>query len=502
MLLSLRHQYRFILAIIIANVLLSALSVNLNTTINNDGITYLAMSELFLSGDWETARSYYSWPFYPLLIAGVSKLLSIDVTLAAHSLNTLMATSLTLAFVAIVDELSEGSQRTLIIAALIVLFFPSITKYRAYIIRDFGYLSFYLWSLFFVLRFCRTKTKTDLIGWFCTALASCVFRFEGIILMFVVPYFFFVFFGFKHKHNKTILASITIATLTIIGAIAYVYLQEKYDATVRMAQLAGRDIDNIFDLFIHNVQNQSEQHINSASNLIGPVFHNIINVFDDLIRRMAGIYFVICVAALVTGVALKNGLRRRIWLVFVLVNLGVLLAFSLINNMTVNRYTLATCLTLLPLAPIAIDHWLNNIDRYSSIKKGLIYAAIVLAILVSTKNLDVRSDKDHLATAGSWINRNLDLQATFFSNTRKVIYYADLGPKTNFAERYTNARMQEHLSSGQINAFDFIALAHNPEENEEVFFHHQLNEFFGAPIKILTGDRNRSVMIYANPNKK
>lgn len=502
MFLSLRNQYQFILAIVVANILLSTLSISLDTVVNNDGITYLAMAELFLSGDWETARSYYSWPFYPLLIAVCSKLLSVDVTLAAHTLNTLLATSLTLAFVAIVDELSEGDQRTLIIAALIILFFPSITKYRAYIIRDFGYLSFYLWSLFFILRFCRTTTKKDFVGWLFTSIASCIFRFEGMILMLVVPYFLFIFYDFKLRHKKAIIASITIAIATMSLTVAYMYLQDKYDATVRMAQLAGQDIDNIFDLFIHNIRNQTDTESTGVIGFIVPVFNNMVNIFDDLVRRMAGIYFLICVAALVSGVALKTALRRRIWIVYVVVNLGLLLAFSIANNMTVSRYTLATCLTLLPLAPIAIDRWLKAIGSYSKAQKGFVYTAIALAIVVSLKNLDIRSDKGHLITAGTWIKSNLNHEASFFSNNRILIHYADLGAKINFAERYTNTRMQEHLQSGQIQNFDFVALTHNPKELEEVHFHQRLNEIFGAPTKILTGDNNRSVIIYQNPQAR
>ncbi|MCH2190137.1 MAG: hypothetical protein MK188_04345 [Gammaproteobacteria bacterium] len=499
MFLSLRNQYQFILAMVVANILLSTLSVSLDKVINNDGITYLAMAELFLSGDWETARSYYSWPFYPLLIAGVSKLFSLELTLAAHTLNALLATSLTLAFVAIVDELSDGDQRTLIVAALIILVFPSITKYRAYIIRDFGYLSFYLWSLFFILRFCRTKTKKDFIGWLFTSIASCIFRFEGMILMLIVPYFLFIFYGFKLKHKKAIVISITVAILAMSGTTAYMYLQDKYDATVRMAQLAGQDIDNIFDLFLHNIKNQTNTESTGVLGFVRPVFNNMVNILDDLVRRMAGIYFLICVAAIVSGVALKTALRRRIWIVYLAVNLGLLLSFSIANNMTVSRYTLATCLTLLPLAPIAIDHWLKSIDSYSKSQKWLVYVTIVLAILISIKNLDIRSDKGHLITAGAWIKSNVDQQAKIFSNNRILIHYADLGPETNFAERYTNTRMQEHLHSGRIKDFDFVALTHNPEEPEEAQFNQELVASFGPPIKILTGDNNRSVMIFEGP---
>ena len=142
-----------ILCIIFANIILSIWCISADPIINNDAVTYLTIAQKLVNGHWDETFTHYSWPFYSIFIAFTAKLLSVEVTTAAYALNTLFATLLSLAFVAIVKDLSTNNTAIIIIATVIILFFPSINKYRSFIIRDFGYLACYLWSLYFIVRF-------------------------------------------------------------------------------------------------------------------------------------------------------------------------------------------------------------------------------------------------------------------------------------------------------------------------------------------------------------
>jgi len=277
-----RDRPKFILAIILANIVLSAWSVMLDSVVNNDGITYLTMAQLYLQGDWQTANNYYSWPFYPLLIAGLAKILGLDVTLAAHVLNALFATSMTLAFVAIVDQLSNNNRRIVLIATLIILLFPSITKYRAYIIRDFAYLSFYLWSLYFLFRFCSTLNKKHLVGWLAATALGCLFRFEGIILMLVAPYFLFVFSTGHIRHRRKVLAALSVSIIVASVAVIYWYMQDKYLASLQLAQLAGRDVNNVLELLLSNILQQTERTSGGFMAYISPMVSNWLRLLERL----------------------------------------------------------------------------------------------------------------------------------------------------------------------------------------------------------------------------
>lgn len=498
----LKNRRLFVLAIIIANVLLSAFSVTLDSVVNNDGITYLAMAELILNGEWKAASEFYSWPFYPMLIAATAKLLFMDVTFAAHLLNTLLATSMTLAFISVVGELSNNHFRTILIAALVIVFFPSISKYRAYIIRDFGYLSFYMWSLYFIVRFTTSLDRKHLIGWLSTGLLSCLFRFEGIIFMLVAPYFLFMFSNKHIPHKKKVLALLSCLMLISSALVLYLYLQEKYNASVQMAQLAGHDVNNFFELFLNNFKTQLEDNNAGLLAYITPLFFTILHIADDLARRMAGIFLIICIIAYYKGFTPFKVFTKRIWIAYLCTNLILLLGFSLVNNMSVSRYALAACLTLLILVPFALNHWYENLKQYSNFERSAAIAVMLLLVVVSLKGLDVRTNKNHYIVAGNWVNKHFDQTTRLFSNDRIIVHYANLGPKSNFIDRFNNNRLQEHISSNRIYSFEVVALSVTDDEPVETQLHESLIHKFGQPIKVIHGDHKRSVVIFETTKNK
>ncbi len=491
-----RERPRFVFAIVFANFVLSAWAITLDPVVNNDGITYLAMAELYLQGNWEEANSYYSWPFYPLLIASVSKVFFIDVTAAAHLLNTLLATSMSLAFVAVVGELTSGNKRILLIAAIVVLFFPSIIKYRAYIVRDFGYLSCYLWSLYFLFRFCSSLNKKHFMGWLTATALSCLFRFEGIILMLVAPYFLFIFSTGEFQHRKKILATLSIGILLASITVIAWYLQDKYYPSVIEAQHAGREISNVFDLLVGNMLEQVDHGKGGVMAYLTPLFSTTGNVIYDLIRRMAVIYFFVGIVAYYYGLGLPSPLIKRIWLVYLASNLVMLIGFGLANNLTVSRYTLATGLTILLLVPSALYYCWLQIPNYSRTRKITTYMLFVLIALVSVKSLYVSNNKNHLVTAGEWMDANLPSQASLFSNDRIVVHYANQGPKSNFVDKFTNKRMAALLGSNTTSDYDFIAISVTSKNPAEDQFVADLTQRFGKPLVTVHGVKNRQVAIF------
>lgn len=494
----LRDRPKFILAIIVANILLSAWSITLDSVINNDGVTYIAMAELFLEGEWNTARAYYSWPFYPLLIAGLAKLLFLDVSSAAYLLNTLLATSMSLAFIAVVGELSNNNRRILLIATVVVLLFPSITKYRAYVIRDFGYLSFYLWSLYFIFRFCGTLSKKHLIGWLSATGLACLFRFEGIILMFVAPYFLFLFSANRIQHRRKILAALSVCLVTVSTAIISWYLNDKYQANIQIAQEAGKDIHSVFDLFMANINEQFDTTKGGAWAYLTSIGHKVLDVVYELIRRMAVFYFFLGVVAYWLGLGLSTRLHKKVWLVYLFTNLAMLIGFSFTNNLVVGRYTMATALTILLLAPFAIDRVIDALKSTklpAKIGAGLLLFALTYA---SADGLNVQTKKSHFLEAGRWLHENLPADASLFSNDRLVIHYADLGPKSNFVDQFTNKQMWSHIDKNVFYAYDYVAVSVTPGSLLESNFASSLwYKMDRGPIKIIEGENDRKVIIYS-----
>ena len=165
-------------------------------------------------------------------------------------MNTLFAISLTLAFVCIVSQLSNNSHRIILIATIIILFFPSISKYRSFIIRDFGYLSCYLWSLYFILRFCAQPNKKFLSAWLAFAALSSLFRFEGIIFVLIAPYFLLLFGTTSIPHKKKLLAVLGVILGLSSILLLFWYINDKYMDSVT----ANQHIESLMDFFAANIQ--------------------------------------------------------------------------------------------------------------------------------------------------------------------------------------------------------------------------------------------------------
>ncbi|NND01001.1 MAG: hypothetical protein HKN85_12535 [Gammaproteobacteria bacterium] len=482
---------------IIANIGLTLWCLYLDPVINFDGVIYITIAQLFMDGEIASAFDYYSWPFYSLFIAATAKLLFIDLESAALVLNTLLATSLTLAFVCIVAELSRNNRRIIIIAMALILFFPSISKYRSFVIRDFGYLSCYLWSLYFIFRYCTTLKKSHLIGWLVFAGLSSLFRFEGIVFMLIAPYFLILFGATTMPNRKTIMATLSVAIITISVALLFWYINDKYMDSVENALLAGKDIQNLGDLFFANIQERlGDRELNPLS-FLGLLAANTGDVAYELIRRMAVLYFIFVIYAYMKGLALRDVLLRRIWLIYVVANLLMLVGFSLSNNFIVSRYTMASALTLLILAPFAINHFIDSTRSAGiSTKIAAGFAVLVLG-LVSAEGLDVRTDKVFIKSAGLWMKENIPEDATIYSNNKLAVYYADRGVEANLDQLYNLDLLELFMNTGQIYSYDYVVLIGNRGHYFEDLMRQTLWYKFGKPDNIIYGKDGDYAFIFS-----
>jgi len=491
-----RDRPFLVLCMVLANIALSVWCLNIDPVINNDGITYLNLAQTMLDGEWASAFETYSWPYYAVFIAATAKITFLGVEDAAFLLNTVLATSLTLAFVCIVGELSNNNRRIILIAMLVVLFFPSITKYRSFIIRDFGYLSCYLWSLYFIFRFCSTLNKSHLIGWLLFAALSCLFRFEGIAFLLIAPYFLVLFTATKMPHRRLILMSLSVALVIISIGLTVWYVTDKYAGLIKAAQQSGKDVENVLDLFLMNTQEKSGAQELTTWSYIGVIFSSLWNVIYELIRRMAVFYFFFALYAYVKNIGFNNSLIKRVWLVYVLSNLFLLAAYSLYNNFLVSRYTMASALTLLLLSPFVIDRMINGFKSFNSRKRGVAVLAIIILTMTSAEGLDVRTTKSHIKESGLWINQQLPDSSRVFSNDPLVMYYAGRSTKRHFNAAYTTLQLKNHMDNKRIKEFDYVALSIKPNDYYQDLARQTLWFEHGAPVRLINGIGERRVFIF------
>ena len=176
---SLLHRFTDIRVLAtLASIILSAWAVSLDDVINNDGILYLQIAELLDRGEWQVAFQLYKWPFYPLLISLVANVPGLGYEHAAHLLNAALTALTVVCFISLVRELG-GDQGTVLAAAIVIVLYPGINEYRSFIIKDTGYIAFYLLSLLYFFRSLRSPGWGQVVTWISSILVATLFRIEG-----------------------------------------------------------------------------------------------------------------------------------------------------------------------------------------------------------------------------------------------------------------------------------------------------------------------------------
>ncbi|MFT6408713.1 MAG: hypothetical protein ACJAQ6_002133 [Arenicella sp.] len=274
------------------------------------------------------------------------------------------------------------------------------------------------------------------------------------------------------------------------------YITDKYAGLIEIARASGKDVHNVFDLFILNTQEELGGAELTTWNYLGVILTNLGSVAYELIRRMAVFYFFFALYAYIKNIGFKNQLIKRVWLVYVLSNLCLLVAYSVYNNFLVSRYTMASALTLLLLSPFVIDRMLNGFKSFNLTKRGIAIFAILLMTATSVEGLDVRTKKSHIKETGLWIKHHLPETSHIFSNDPLIIYYAGRGQNDRLNDAYTTLQLESHMDSKHINSFDYVALSIKPNDYHEDLARQTLWYNHGAPKKIINGVGERRVFIF------
>ena len=136
-------------AVFFGSLLLSLAAILTNPTINRDGILYVETAHNFLQGGFEAAHKTFQWPFFPILMALVSKLTGIGLEKTGHLLNAL--------FMAGVCALLVASAQRRVPEAIwsicvVVLALPGPNYYRDELLREYGCWFFMMLSFWLALQ--------------------------------------------------------------------------------------------------------------------------------------------------------------------------------------------------------------------------------------------------------------------------------------------------------------------------------------------------------------
>ena len=171
----------------VASVIASAWCIHIDDVINNDGVEYIRAAEQFAARNWAGAFAVHQWPFFSFLMWATGTALGTSYETAGQLLNTFFFTLSSLLFVGVVRAFGGTSQRLTALAALVAVLHPAFNEYRAFIIRDAGYLAFYLLALFFLAKSVQVWRWRYSVFVVSALLAASIFRIEGAVFLLSAP---------------------------------------------------------------------------------------------------------------------------------------------------------------------------------------------------------------------------------------------------------------------------------------------------------------------------
>lgn len=422
---------RFIrLITMLASLMLSALAVLLNDLPNTDAYTYVKAAELALQHGPSAAFAHYQWAQLPLMMSAVHYVTGMSLFAAANVLNALLFALLSVCFVSIVAAMTP-SRRVIWLAVVCILLYPHLNEFRAYIIRDIGYLAFCLLAIYYLIVYTESLRLRFGLYFLTSCLAAACFRPEALLFLFLTPIAVLV-----PKHSRVNLrqrAFLRLQTLSllVIAAVGGILAFVAFDVTAQLSTFLS-----IYQPFLSNL-----------APLFGadaPMLEQA--VFGDYAAQFVGDYtaiflliglMAVLIACIVDSLGLAvvpllvyGAIRRFVRLpqpalavivCWLAVAALILVMFILLTRFVTTRYTLLLAVLVLVFVPFVIDRGWSL--AASAGRKGFgRWMAVLLVFAALDAHLSFGASKVHLEQASLWINTSTRPGAALLTNEIHIAY--------------------------------------------------------------------------------
>lgn len=422
---------RFVrLVTVLGSLLLSLLAVMLNELPNTDAYTYARTADIALDQGIAAAFEHYQWAHFSLLLAGIQSVTGLSMFAAANSVNALLFALLSVSFVNIVAALTP-SRRTIWLAVACVLLYPHLNEFRAYVIRDIGYLAFCLLAVYYLIVYAESLRLRFGLYFMLSCLAASLFRPEALLFLFATPVAILVpTQSLVNLRQRAFLRLQTLSVLTVlllgaalallaldIPAQLQVFLRIYQPFLSNLAPLLGGDAPALEQAVFGNYAAQFVGDYTGIFLGTGLIAILLACIIDSL---------GLAVAPLLFYGALRRFLRLSqpglaVVICWLLTAAAILLMFMLITRFVTTRYTLLFCTLLLVFLPFVLDRgWSFAISQQ---RKGFMRWALFLAVFAAADaHLSFGASKQHLESASRWINASTRASAPLLTNEIHIAY--------------------------------------------------------------------------------
>lgn len=498
------YEYRLIAIVtLIASFVFSVWGLWADDVINNDGVEYLRAAELFKVGDWRSAIGVFKWPLYPVCIAAISTVTGVGVEFAAHAFNAVMIALVCLTFIAVVIELGADF-RTTIAAAAIIILAKLVNDYRPFIIRDPAYLAFYLLAALYLFRLHNHNRASDALKALGFGIIATLFRIEGAAFLVLIPMLS------VSRRMTGVRQRLFVTVLAFIGATALMASFMMWFLSLGGGRVDGLTASDVFTGGWEQVVSSISDKLNvikvellldrsgdyAWSVLLGTLF---LIVSVETLKNVTIWSGFLVVWAAIKRLTFPNRNCIEPWIWLIVVNLGVLVAFTLVNLFLTGRYTLSLSLTLLLAAPFGLLDLYERWRRPVAVGGWFIkfaYPIIVLFIVVSgIEGLGLGTNKRHIKDAGHWIAEQTDESSTLFTNNKILAYYTGKDA-SNYELAVDWRHLVQVIAQKRFQDYDTVAVRVGRKVNHRA---ERLVKMVGRqPDQMFVNSKNDLVFVYRN----
>jgi hypothetical protein len=451
----------------LASLVLSAWCVFIGNVLNNDGVLYLRAAELLTRGEWHAAVAVYKWPFYSVLIALVHQLTGLTFEYAGYALSAVLTALTVVMFISLVREVG-GDGKVVVFAAAVVLLHHSLNAYRPYVLRDPGYLAFYLTALLMFTKDLREPKWSRTLTWVGAMAVATLFRIEGVVFLVALPFYRL------WQQAKRPLARFALIAVFVGGAFIVVSVLAWWFAGTLAIPSSGGLVD-AWAAVLQSLWERVTAVANIRINLITGAFGDgysrdfayaafvaalLLILVREVLASLTPLYAVLTGHAVYRRLIFPVHGVKNLWYWLIAVQLAILTTILFVYGFLTGRFPVALSLTLMLAVPFSVaalyDGWRGR-DTSRSKASWLFPLVCVLALLSTLGVLISPTSKGHIRQAGLWLRDHTSPSATVLSNDPVLLYYTGrIGHESH--ARYSLDDMLALVKSDALSRYDYLAL--------------------------------------------
>lgn len=436
-------------AAILISLLLSIWHILVNPVPNTDAFDYVRTAHVYLDQGVAAAFQKYPASTYPVMMGMLSQWTGTDLILAGQLINAALFAVLVYAFITLTITL-RSTPRVALIAAIVILVFPTLNEYRYYLIRDIGFLAFMLLGAIELTRYSKKHSVRNGLGFIVWTLLAALFRAEALVYLPLAPLALLSIGAHSRGQNLrallnieaalVVLAALALTVLTALGADVLGTLQRMLEVylpflTNAVAALSAENSPIAVAIFGEYAANFSGQYLWAF------MFAGMSTLL--FIKLVAGFGAPILLLFLYGYKQVGQVIRDssiRVTLTYILISFAILLVFLALTRFIASRYTLLFCLTALPLLVLAIDKFIEPLQRSARprLMQGIL-AAVVLFSAVDA-HISFGDSGRSLDEAVQWLSENTAQGDSVFTNSNYVAYYSGRVEDYDLINRYISAQ--------------------------------------------------------------